>query len=85
MDCRSPAETRSVAAETQEVLDLLRSLPRQQRAVMAWTYDGFSPAEISQILGIPRATVDSHRRHARVRLKEILARRSSERAGGDRG
>uniref|UniRef100_UPI003F49712D RNA polymerase sigma factor n=2 Tax=Streptomyces chartreusis TaxID=1969 RepID=UPI003F49712D len=83
LDAQEPSRALDSVTESQEVLRLLRTLPPQQRAVMAWTYDGFSSDEISHLLAIPRATVDSHRRHARNRLKEILRRRFEGAEGGE--
>ena len=57
--------------ETQYVLDALRSLPRAQREVMAWTVDGYEPAEIAGIVGKNPATVRTNLRHAR---KALLAK-----------
>jgi RNA polymerase sigma factor (sigma-70 family) len=39
------------------VLAALADLPPKQRQVMAWTIDGFSPAEIARELGVDPATV----------------------------
>ncbi|WP_345512151.1 RNA polymerase sigma factor [Phytohabitans houttuyneae] len=58
--------------EQRRVLDLLRRLPHEQRRVMAWYYDGFTITEIAAIIGRPEATVRSHLRHARQRLKREL-------------
>jgi RNA polymerase sigma-70 factor (ECF subfamily) len=50
---------------------LLKALPDRQREVMAWTFDGFTPAEIAEALEIPAETVRSHLRHARQKLKTL--------------
>jgi RNA polymerase sigma-70 factor (ECF subfamily) len=54
------------------VINALRRLPLTQRLVMAWSYDGYSPAEIAIILGKRPETVRSDLRHARARLKQLL-------------
>jgi RNA polymerase sigma-70 factor (ECF subfamily) len=53
------------------VVSLLARLPDRQRAVMAWSLDGFSDAETAEELGVAQSTVRSHLRHARERLKRI--------------
>ncbi|MFC6882210.1 MULTISPECIES: RNA polymerase sigma factor [Actinomadura] len=59
-------------------LELLTLLPSEQRAVMAWTIDGYSCAEIAEITGHKPATVRSHLRHARRRLqRELKARKEA--------
>ncbi|GIJ64749.1 RNA polymerase sigma factor [Virgisporangium aurantiacum] len=51
---------------------VLEWLPPQQRQVMALTIDGFTPAEISNILTMPANTVRSNLRHARSTLQRAL-------------
>lgn len=51
------------------LLALLKLLPPKQRLVLAWHIDGFSNTEIADILQMPVATVASHLRHARQRLR----------------
>jgi RNA polymerase sigma factor (sigma-70 family) len=58
--------------EGQEVLRLLALLPIRQRQVMAWTYDGYQPAEIAKELGITAETVRSNLRKARRALAAQL-------------
>jgi RNA polymerase sigma factor (sigma-70 family) len=60
------------AEEQQHVLRLLRALPQQQRTVAALFYDGLACEEIAELVGSPPATVRSHLRHARGRLKELV-------------
>jgi len=49
--------TSAIAVEEQDeelrVLQLLALLPPRQRQVMAWTYDGYTPAEIAAQLSTP--------------------------------
>lgn len=52
-----------------EVLARLRRLPPAQREVMAWTYDGYRPTEIADLLGKEPATVRSALRQARATLQ----------------
>ncbi len=58
--------------EAATVLRLIQQLPRQQRHIMALTYDGYAASEIAQMLQLPRDTVRSHLRHARRQLREQL-------------
>lgn len=70
----------SYTCDTQLVLEMLSTLPREQREVMAWLIDGYEPAEIAQMTGRKPATVRSHARHAREKLK-VLLRQHREAAG----
>jgi RNA polymerase sigma factor (sigma-70 family) len=58
--------------EQQHVLRLLRALPPQQRTIAALFYDGLACEEIAELVGSPPATVRSHLRHARGRLKGLM-------------
>jgi RNA polymerase sigma-70 factor, ECF subfamily len=52
----------------------LRELPERRRtAVVLFDVEGYSHAEISQILGIPEGTVRSEVFHGRRRLRTLLA------------
>jgi len=51
--------------------ELLGELPDRQREVMAWTFDGFEPAEIAQQMNESPETVRSNLRHAREKLKQL--------------
>ncbi|MEZ7132657.1 RNA polymerase sigma factor [Nonomuraea sp. AD125B] len=62
------------------VLEMLDTLPREQREVMAWIIDGYEPGEIAAMTGQKPATVRSHARHAREKLK-ALHRQHIEAAG----
>ncbi|MEU8231465.1 sigma-70 family RNA polymerase sigma factor [Actinoplanes sp. NPDC048967] len=59
--------------EQRRVLALIRRLPYEQRRAMAWYYDGFDVSEIAAHVGKPEATVRSHLRHARNRLRRELS------------
>lgn len=54
------------------VMRALSSLPPRQRQVMACTYDGMTPQEIADLLGMTADTVRSTLRHARAALRETV-------------
>lgn len=58
--------------EARRVLAALADLPPKQRQVMAWTVDGFSPAEIARELDVDPATVRQSLAKARRNLKQQL-------------
>jgi RNA polymerase sigma factor (sigma-70 family) len=58
--------------ERHEVLRLLNLLPPRQRQVMAWTYDGYSPAEIAAELNISAEAVRTNLMRARRTLAAHL-------------
>jgi RNA polymerase sigma factor (sigma-70 family) len=62
-----------------EILSLLRRLPARQREIMALTYDGSTPAEIAETLGVSPAAVRASLMKARSALKAALAERRAER------
>jgi len=66
------------SAPTDEIALLRReidALPAESRAVLALHYlEGFSVAEISEVLAIPSGTVKSRLHNARERLRERLER-----------
>lgn len=69
--------------DDRELGDILRReidrLPAQQRAVLTlYHLEGFSYAEIADILELPEGTVKSHLFRARNRLKEGLIRRHGD-------
>lgn len=51
--------------QQQDYYRILRSLPPRQRQVMAWTIEGYKPAEIADLLHLDPATVRSNLRKAR--------------------
>jgi RNA polymerase sigma-70 factor, ECF subfamily len=63
---------------------LLQQLPEGLRAVVILAeLEGFSTAEIAESLGVPRSTIDSRLRKARLALSEAMARdRARERRFG---
>jgi len=58
--------------EARRMLAALADLPPKQRQVMAWTIDGFSPAEIARELDVDPATVGQSLAKARKNLKQQL-------------
>lgn len=58
--------------EHSRVIAVLRCLPSAQRTVMALILDGYSPAEIAELLHENPANVRSNLRHARSRLRQEL-------------
>jgi RNA polymerase sigma-70 factor (ECF subfamily) len=59
--------------DVRPVSEGLAALPERQRQVMAWLYDGYSPPEIAEHLGMKPASVRSNIRHARKTLVRVLA------------
>jgi RNA polymerase sigma-70 factor (ECF subfamily) len=57
--------------EHRTVLARLRALPLRQRQIMAWTYDGYRPAAIANILRLDSTTVRSNLYQARKALKRL--------------
>jgi RNA polymerase sigma factor (sigma-70 family) len=56
-----------------EILRLLRLLPPRQRQVLAWTFDGFSPAQIAEELGLKPEVVRANLKKARRAASAHLA------------
>jgi len=53
--------------------DAFARLPRDQRALLSLHYvEGFTTAEIAEILGVPQGTVKSRLYHARRALRQIM-------------
>jgi RNA polymerase sigma factor (sigma-70 family) len=55
------------------IVEILSALPPMQQLVMAWTFDGFTPAEIAQQLGQDPTTVRQSLFKARKKLKQNLS------------
>lgn len=68
----APRSTRELDENSEYVLNLLNTLSREQRTVMALTVDGYDSAAIAEITGQPSATVRSNLRHARRNLARRL-------------
>jgi len=74
---RDPA-TESVT-QALDVEGTLKMLAPRQRAVMHLTVvEGMSDSEIGSVMGIDAASVRSHRRRARERLRQVLGEPSTE-------
>lgn len=72
-----PAEAEAWLQE-QHIIHLLRALPPRQRQVLALTIDGWTPAEIAELLGLDSAAVRSNLKKARRNADEH--RRTTEEA-----
>jgi DNA-directed RNA polymerase specialized sigma24 family protein len=57
---------------TRRLTTLLMHLPGKQRLVMVWHLDGFTNTEIAHHLVMAPATVASHLRHAKNRIRRLL-------------
>lgn len=75
------ADAAASDAEELQVQQLLQQLSPRQRQVLAWTYDGYPPAEIAQHLSTPDHPVTSDA----VRASLKLARRTLSRLLGPQG
>jgi RNA polymerase sigma factor (sigma-70 family) len=64
--------------QTQQIIQVLRALPPRQRQVLALTIDGWTPAEMAEMLGIDPAAVRSSLRKARRAAGEHLRRIGEE-------
>jgi RNA polymerase sigma factor (sigma-70 family) len=62
----------AVWEERHDVLKVIASLPYRQRQILAWTYDGYRPREIAEILDTNAAAVRSSLLGARVALAAHL-------------
>lgn len=62
-----------------EILRLLAGLPPRQRQVLAWTLDGYTPAEIAEVLAITPEAVRASLMKARRALAEYLGMTGEER------
>ena len=71
---KSPcAEIPAPEAEDGSVLAAVNRLPAHYRAVIyLFYYEGYQASEISEILGIPTATVHTRLARGRTRLKDLL-------------
>jgi DNA-directed RNA polymerase specialized sigma24 family protein len=84
---RQPRAATAQAAEDYDetfVLELLGRLPWAQRAVMAYTYDGWNPSEIAELLEKNPQTVRSSLRQARIAAMRILNQSHDESERGPR-
>lgn len=58
--------------EYEAVRGLIRGLPPAQREALAYTFDGYKPTEIAQIVGKSAEAVRANLREARKRLRQAL-------------
>lgn len=65
-------EAAMLGPEEARVLEVLRLLPDRQRQVMAWVYDGYTPAEIAVFLNLAPGTVRVSLHKARETLRRHL-------------
>ena len=72
-DPRDDEKLSALVDQHADLLGLLAALPGQQRMVLAWSLDGFTPAQIAEALRIAPATVRSNLRHVRERLRRQRA------------
>ncbi|MFF4450804.1 RNA polymerase sigma factor [Streptomyces sp. NPDC001502] len=61
-----------LAVQKQLVLDFVKTLPKTQKYVFVCTLDGMAPRQIAKELHLGEATVRSHLRHSRQRLRLLL-------------
>ncbi|GAA1500840.1 sigma-70 family RNA polymerase sigma factor [Kitasatospora kazusensis] len=64
--------------QQQEILHVLRGLPPRQRQVLAWTLDGFTPAEIADELGLEPGSVRANLLKARRAVAGRMTTREEE-------
>ncbi|MFE4539360.1 sigma-70 family RNA polymerase sigma factor [Streptomyces scopuliridis] len=55
-----------------QIIQLLRQLPPMQQAVMAFGFDGCSPAETAEAMGVPADNVRQNLRRARSNLSRLI-------------
>ncbi len=79
VDPRSSLSSVIFKEETQRVLALLRTLPPEQRRVMAWHLDGYSPSEIAAQIDKTETTVRSNLRHAKAALRLLFEQQKATR------
>jgi DNA-directed RNA polymerase specialized sigma24 family protein len=83
-DPRDEEELAAIVDRHAGLIDLLASLPGQQRLVLAWSLDGFTPTQIAEALRIAPATVRSNLRHVRERLRRHRAAQSEDQRDRER-
>lgn len=66
-----PEEADEIVDQSQ-VVQILRQLPPLQQAVMAFEYDGCSPSEAAEAMGMPTVNVRQNLHRARANLAKIL-------------
>jgi RNA polymerase sigma-70 factor (ECF subfamily) len=75
----NPSPDPELAAETTEVLDALRSLPKRQAQVLALTYiEGLTAPEVGKILGLSTSTAKTHLQRGRTAVARRLGVREEQ-------
>lgn len=69
---RPPAHAAELGAEERRVIEMLLLLPSKQRAVLAWTLDGFTTQESADAMGISPEAARQNLSRARATLKARL-------------
>ncbi|WP_435797656.1 RNA polymerase sigma factor [Streptomyces klenkii] len=75
---RCPVAAVELGEEEARVYEALDWLPERQKAVMAWTLDGFRPTEIAAELGMRPEAVRQNLHRARELLKRALLDRGAK-------
>ena len=87
-DCPDPAQSSmdfaDLTAETRFVVEVLRSLDPELRAVMAFDLDEFTAGETADLLGLTEQQVRDRRKKARRILAVMLARMREQDRGAAR-
>lgn len=68
----TPAHAAEVGVEERRVIELLLRLPAKQRAILAWTLDGFTAQESAEAMGITHEAARQNLSRARAALKGQL-------------
>lgn len=74
----SPAEIAEMGTQEATVLSVLASLPMRQRQAFAWAYDGFSPYETAEHVGISPEAVRQNLARARRHLRQAWDMRKED-------
>lgn len=77
-------DARSLWKREHDLLMALEDLPRRQREVMAWTLEGYSPAEVAYELGLTPSEVRSNLYEARTSLQSWFNAKALERSRAPR-
>jgi len=64
--------------DTRHIYDIVRALPEAQREVIAWTIDGYKPAEIAEFTERAVDTMYALRRTARQAIRDKLVEQEPE-------
>jgi RNA polymerase sigma factor (sigma-70 family) len=70
---QTPAYAAELGVEGRRVVELLLRLPAKQRAVLAWTLDGFTMQESAEAMGITPEAARQNLARARATLKAELS------------